>query len=529
MLPALFDYKTFIIKKPYPRLKPQDNVKNHHFLKFPTFSLRLLYNSIIKEERCKLWHFTYFFRKLTIDNFLFSTWLEKKMNKKNQIDFLCSEYKKITGYPCFYIESIDQSSNADSIPYIIFPCMMCMEINKSKQGHALCEQKRKNLLDMVIRNKEAESSFCHAGCVEIAAPLYIKDELQGVFICIMPPINGTDSTIEEQRTIYQEIYHVSEKVFEYYRNQAHLTNRFIIEPAKKMLDSLVSVIFNYKVSENYKIMHYKEDVVTINPFVEKTPYESLDTFLNETEKKDHMMLSNMMKDHAGHVIIRNHLYRLYVLIINGELLKAQELTATIVTSDQNISFSLLLFNTAAFLIISNSYFSVWSEKADLLQQCCQKALISIKKAETVQSINIVLSSYIHEIANALIIKLNERHMVITRIAEYVNSHYYEDIKLNDIAKEMKISIAYASRLFKQQRGVNFRQYLLEVRMYYAYRYLCLVEPKQPIKEIAQLCGYQNIRAFYAMFKKYYGCSCNQLRAMYKNKDAHILMPPTLPR
>ena len=451
------------------------------------------------------------------------------MNERDRIDFLRSEFNKVTGYKCYYVKNTREINSETGIRYKFFDsCLLCKEINKSEVGRTLCMQKRTLLLRQAIRSKRAVYSPCHAGCVEIEAPLFMNDKLRGVFICNMPPIEGTGNSIENQREYYKKNYNVDDKVLDYYTDEKNLTNRFVIEPARNLLEGLIAVIFNYKISTNYEIMNFKEEPIKIDPFSEKDSGKEFSKYFLGEKEQSKVILPDMMKNETGLAVIRNHIYHLYTMLINGEIMRAEVLMDEIVSVNHGISTEELFLNSTVFVVCTSSSFILYSGKYSLIMDCCRNALFEIKRAENREGVLKALKLFLQNIADVLIIKVHDRHMVISRMVEYINSHYYEDIKLNDVSKEMNISVAYASRLFKQQMGIGFRWYLLEVRMYYAYRYLCLSETERPVKEIAELCGYQNIRAFYAMFKKYYGCTCQQLRSMFKNNANSVLLSPSLP-
>lgn len=94
--------------------------------------------------------------------------------------------------------------------------------------------------------------------------------------------------------------------------------------------------------------------------------------------------------------------------------------------------------------------------------------------------------------------------VIDEITDYLRTHYYEDINLLSISNNYHFSYIYLSRLFKEQTGQNFTNYLLEIRMREARR--LMVEERFKVKEAARLVGYSNEYYFSQSYKKYYGVS-----------------------
>ena len=86
--------------------------------------------------------------------------------------------------------------------------------------------------------------------------------------------------------------------------------------------------------------------------------------------------------------------------------------------------------------------------------------------------------------------------------EYINENFHKDISLDDVSKVVDISPYYFSKLFKQEAGKNFIEYLTEVRLRNA-RSL-LRNPQYSIKEICVRSGYSDPNYFSRIFKKYEG-------------------------
>ncbi|BBB92680.1 MAG TPA: response regulator [Methylomusa anaerophila] len=104
-----------------------------------------------------------------------------------------------------------------------------------------------------------------------------------------------------------------------------------------------------------------------------------------------------------------------------------------------------------------------------------------------------------------IIKKYELHhadSVVKKICTYVMTHVEEDIKLDDIAKEIYISGGYISKLFKEKTGSNFNDYVTKVKMEHA-KYL-LGTGKYKNYEISDKLAYSSPDYFCRLFKDYTG-------------------------
>lgn len=99
--------------------------------------------------------------------------------------------------------------------------------------------------------------------------------------------------------------------------------------------------------------------------------------------------------------------------------------------------------------------------------------------------------------------------LITQAKQWLAAHYAGDTSLETIAKQMNVSAKYFSALFKKQTGVNFVDYVTDIRMDKAKR--LLLETNKRILEIASEVGYENEQYFSRVFKKTVGQSPLQYR------------------
>ena len=104
----------------------------------------------------------------------------------------------------------------------------------------------------------------------------------------------------------------------------------------------------------------------------------------------------------------------------------------------------------------------------------------------------------------------EMRSVIDDLKEYIESNYFLEISLKELAKNRYyMSFPYLSKLFKSVVGVGFSGYLLQVRMIKA---LELIEKEDlSLSEIANFVGYNDISYFIKIFKEYYGHTPGQVK------------------
>ncbi|QMV41880.1 helix-turn-helix domain-containing protein [Cohnella cholangitidis] len=84
-----------------------------------------------------------------------------------------------------------------------------------------------------------------------------------------------------------------------------------------------------------------------------------------------------------------------------------------------------------------------------------------------------------------------------------------DLSLTTLADRFNTSEAYISYFFKEQTGVNFSEYLENVRMTHAKR--MLTESDMPVNEISAWVGYYSLNSFSRAFKRANGLSATEFR------------------
>ncbi|UQZ86330.1 HTH-type transcriptional regulator YesS [Paenibacillus konkukensis] len=105
---------------------------------------------------------------------------------------------------------------------------------------------------------------------------------------------------------------------------------------------------------------------------------------------------------------------------------------------------------------------------------------------------------------------------ITRfVIDYLDAHLHEDITLDLMADKLKITPGYLSTYFKEKTGMNFSDYLNDLRIQRAKLLLDNLELK--IQDVAAHVGYQNANSFIRMFKRYSGITPGEYRKKYASR------------
>lgn len=107
--------------------------------------------------------------------------------------------------------------------------------------------------------------------------------------------------------------------------------------------------------------------------------------------------------------------------------------------------------------------------------------------------------------------------VAMRVREYVDKMYCSNtISLESVAAHVHKSAAYISRVFKNELGCNFSDYLTQKRMKLAET--LLQDPDRKVYSVAEACGYADTSNFIRVFKKTYGVSPAEYRALQKGES-----------
>ncbi len=175
------------------------------------------------------------------------------------------------------------------------------------------------------------------------------------------------------------------------------------------------------------------------------------------------------------------------------------------------------------LILSNLYFSltklpgeIGGDINDILGEPMEhyhRMLLCEKREE--------MLAYLKDIClkvNDYFLKMGEGKAkgILKRITDYMKEHYgNEELSMKDVAKQAYISVSYMGIILKKETGKTFIEYLTQIRIEQAKRYLTETELKN--YEIALKCGYSNPTYFSTVFKSVTGRSPSSYRKEQKDK------------
>ena len=98
---------------------------------------------------------------------------------------------------------------------------------------------------------------------------------------------------------------------------------------------------------------------------------------------------------------------------------------------------------------------------------------------------------------------------VSEAITYISQHYMNSISLVDVAESVHLNEEYFSRLFKKEVGINFTDYLLNLRMEKAHSLLMTTDLK--IASVAEKVGISDSKYFSLLFKKTFDQTPSQVR------------------
>lgn len=161
------------------------------------------------------------------------------------------------------------------------------------------------------------------------------------------------------------------------------------------------------------------------------------------------------------------------------------------TKNQQIDADGLRLFTAGWL---KNYFRQTEKK------CSEYLDIDIQEIRTVED----LADYVVQVC----VSETKYRVEIKKAIHIINEEYHTRLQLSDVAYRIGLSTQYFSRLFREETGKTYSDYLISVRMERAQE--LLMEGRFKVYEVAELVGISNYRYFSSLFKKIVGYPPKQI-------------------
>jgi AraC-like DNA-binding protein len=135
---------------------------------------------------------------------------------------------------------------------------------------------------------------------------------------------------------------------------------------------------------------------------------------------------------------------------------------------------------------------------------------SQKKMESVQSLLTIFADHLSLTSNQIAVRMaNGEPPAVTKAKKFIEDHRTEDLSLGQVAKAVHTSVFYFCKLFKKSTGINFTEYVSQVRVERAKE--LLLDPHRRVSQVAYEAGFQSLTHFNRMFKHVAGESPTDYR------------------
>lgn len=122
-----------------------------------------------------------------------------------------------------------------------------------------------------------------------------------------------------------------------------------------------------------------------------------------------------------------------------------------------------------------------------------------------EDLSLWLTDVIHNFIGCVFDFGKARHSdVLYKVINYLNCNYTEKITLDDVASHVYLSRTYLSKIFKEEIGDSFTNYINNLRIDKSKQYL--LDERIPLVDVANLVGFDDQSYFSKVFKKIVGTS-----------------------
>lgn len=144
---------------------------------------------------------------------------------------------------------------------------------------------------------------------------------------------------------------------------------------------------------------------------------------------------------------------------------------------------------------------------------CHEGRLRIERAGDIEAMCFALNDAVNRLMDSVFRYADMRHAhAIHLCMQYIETHYYEKVTLEQLAERVFLSPAYLSRVFKEETGTAFNDHLNAVRIAKA-RQLLLHEDLR-VTDVASAVGFDDQSYFTKVFRRFTGMTPLRYRARY---------------
>lgn len=102
--------------------------------------------------------------------------------------------------------------------------------------------------------------------------------------------------------------------------------------------------------------------------------------------------------------------------------------------------------------------------------------------------------------------------IVVHAKQYIHNNITNNLKIENIAREINLSASYFAIYFKNKTHINLRDYILNEKMEYARK--ALLDSDASVTDIAYKTGYRDYRSFSRAFKNIHGVTPSDFQAKH---------------
>jgi two-component system response regulator YesN len=285
--------------------------------------------------------------------------------------------------------------------------------------------------------------------------------------------------------------YVKEKIHDLYNKTNHEYRNYLVIGAGKIYETIMNaynsycealISLNYNASPSSDKVHFFDNLAKENRGDSKNITDFYSKLENIITRRDMDEVSNIIEE-LETLIIQN--YYLYDFDLKSFFYQLISIPVNILLKN-NIRIKEVLEDGVNINNIVNSIETIAEFKTKYIQ-IIEKVVTSLDKKDH------------------LFIRKD-----IEKIKLFINDHFCDSsISLNIIANKIGLTPAYVSKLFKQELGISYIDYITDLRINRAKE--LLESHNYKIYEISEMIGYNNTNYFIYLFKKHVGISPAEYR------------------
>jgi AraC-like DNA-binding protein/ligand-binding sensor protein len=163
----------------------------------------------------------------------------------------------------------------------------------------------------------------------------------------------------------------------------------------------------------------------------------------------------------------------------------------------------------------------WGLKVDLkkLEEAYfHTRVLTPQKYNSMISLLTIFGQHLSFVCHQVLVQPHQAEpMAVSRARQFIQEHQADYLSLTEVAKAVNTSTFYFCKLFKRATGLNFTEYLSQVRVEKAK--VLMSNPNLRISEIAFEVGFQSLTHFNRVFKRITGQPPTAYRAKLPNFKA----------